>query len=64
MSDELLHRICSETIPGLVELDQEDYEQLKRETLECCANRSEGLKRFFDVVFELAEEKRMEKIAS
>lgn len=64
MSDELLHRICSETIPGLVELDQEDYEQLKRETLECCSNRSEGLKRFFDVVFELAEEKRMEKIAS
>lgn len=59
----LLHRIY-ETIMDLAEFDEEDYQKIKSDTLKQLADKSEGLKLFFDKVFELAEEKRMEKIAS
>lgn len=60
MSDKLLYRICSETIPGLVKLDEEDYKEIKYKTLDSALKKSEGVKRLFDVIFKVAEEKRRE----
>lgn len=64
MTEEQLYRICNDIIPGLVELDEEDYQNIKNEALQSALKISKATKIMFDAIFGLTEEKRKEKIAS